>query len=147
MIYDRLDSGVPLSIKVTGVPLHGLISSQFLDDASLKEDEVAEVVETSHALEYGEEDAGPWVTRRKVETDAFFRTFFFFLKYADMKIKDVGTCAASWKCAWSLLPTARGSSEDALKLEAHSVNSTPYRTHFAHATFSRVWLKIDYQIQ
>ena len=30
---------------------------------------MAEVVETSHALEYEEEDSGPWVTRRKVETD------------------------------------------------------------------------------
>ena len=78
LIDDPLDSGVPLSIKVTGVPLHGLISGQSLDDALLKEDEVAEVVETSHALEYEEEDAGPWVKRRKGETDAFFRTFFFF---------------------------------------------------------------------
>ena len=70
------------------------------------------------------------------ETDAIFRMCFFFLKVAGMKKKDLGwTYAASWKRAWSLLPTARGSSEDALELEAHSVNSTPYRTHIAHAYF------------
>ena len=80
MIYDhRLDTGDPLSIKVTGVPPHGLIPGQSLDDAFLMEDEVAEVVETSHALEYEEEDAGPWVKRWKVERRTqIFRMCFFF---------------------------------------------------------------------
>ena len=31
--------------------------------------------------------------------------------------------------------------------KAHPVNSTPYRTPFAHAIFSRAWLKIDNQTQ
>ena len=74
----------------------------------------------------------------------FLSHVIFGDKFADMKNKDLGwTCAASWKCAWSLLPTARGSSGDALKQEAHSVNTTPYRTPFAHAIFSRARLKID----
>ena len=53
---------------------HGLILGQSWDDAFLKEDEV---------------DAGPSVKRRKVETDARV-SFFFFLKFADMKEKDLG---------------------------------------------------------
>ena len=52
------------------MPPHGFIPGQSLDDAFLKEDEVAEVVETSHAWECQEEDAGPWSPDR-----AIFRTW------------------------------------------------------------------------
>ena len=55
----RLWSSTPHG--VTGVLLHGLILGQSLGDAFVKEDEVAEVAETSHALEYGVEFAGPGV--------------------------------------------------------------------------------------
>ena len=53
---DLLDSGAPLPIEVTGVPPHGFIPGQSLDDFSRKKDEVAAVEETSHALDEKEED-------------------------------------------------------------------------------------------
>ena len=84
---------------------------------------------------------------RSRRTLSFARVFF--VKFADLKTKDLGwTCTASWQRALSLLPTARGFSEDALKLEgALCKQYTAPHTHFAHATFSRVWLKVDQQTQ
>ena len=70
----RLWSSTPH--RVTGVLPYGLILGQSLGDAFLKEDEVAEVAETSHALEDGAEFAGPGVKWRKIETDVFFRMLF-----------------------------------------------------------------------
>ena len=44
-------------------------------------------------------------------------------------------CGLVEACLVASSTTARGSSQDALDLEAHPVNSTPYRTHIAHAYF------------
>ena len=65
---------------------------------------MAEVVETSQALEY--EERGRWfLGQEEAGRDGRFLShvfFFCFLKFADMKKKDLGwTCAASWKRAWS----------------------------------------------
>ena len=73
-IGDLLDSGAPLSIEVTGVPPRGFIPGQSSDDFSRIKDEVAAVVETSHALDEKEEDI--LSTRRKVETDACVCTWY-----------------------------------------------------------------------
>ena len=44
---------------------------------------------------------------------------------------------------YALTPNKWGSGENVPQLE----NSTPPRVHFAHAIFSRVWLKIESQTQ
>ena len=77
LIDDRLDSGAPLTIESQACFRTDSSLVSLWGDAFLKEDEVAEVVETSHVLEYEEDYSGPCIKRRQVETDASFRTCFF----------------------------------------------------------------------